>query len=95
MLSILHLFLSYENLTKISKSRFFSVQFSLFVSPQTLQSEHAHSIYFKKINVARKPKKNPIQLILFGLPCDNFLFSSSRITVVRWQSFSNSKDNCK
>ena len=30
-----------------------SVQFSLFVSPQTLQSEHAHSIYFKKINVAR------------------------------------------
>ena len=27
----------------------FSVQFSLFVSPQTLPSEHAHSIYFKKL----------------------------------------------
>ena len=33
-----------------------SVQFSLFVSPQTLQSEHAHGIYFKKINVSTREK---------------------------------------
>ena len=42
------------------------VQFSLFVSPQTLQSEH--SIYFTKINVARKPKRNQYSLYYLGSP---------------------------
>ena len=66
-------------------------QFSLFVSPQTSQSEH--SIYFTKINVARKPKRNQYSLYYFGSPVTIFLFSSVRITVVRWHSVSNSKDN--
>ena len=57
-------------------------QFSLLVSPQTLQSEH--SIYFTKINVARKPKRNQYSLYYLGSPVT--------IIVVRWHSVSNSKD---
>ena len=38
-----------------------------------------------------KDQKKAIQLILFGLPCDNLLYSSLRIVVVRWHSVSNSK----
>ena len=41
-------------------------QSSLFVSPQTLQFEH--SIYFTKINVARKPKRNQYGLYYLGSP---------------------------
>ena len=67
--------------------------FGSFVSPQTLQSEH--SIYFTKINVERKPKRNQYSLYYLGSLCDNFLFSSLRVKVVRWHSVSNSKDNGK
>ena len=72
---------------------FLSVQFSLFVSPQTLQSEHG--IY--KINklMWQGSPKEPILLILFEIPCDNFLYTSLRIIVVRWNTVSNSKDNGK
>ena len=64
------------------------LQFSLFVSPQSLQSEH--SINFTKINVARKPKRNQYSLYYLGSPVTISYFRV-RITVVRWHSVNTPK----